>query len=841
MEAGEKMKKISKGIITLIIAGIISIIDIVYTGNGYTQLLLALAASYVVFNMPSLPFKIARAPLFKLALFILSVVLLIFTFNGKVLLVNMLVLSYVIWSVVSTWLSRFRWFLPATLLFAFTAVYAASFLSFSIPLFTAVFFPVYALGAITNNRNIIKSDKIHIFVFLNLLASGMLLVLFMYKSLGQGILASILFTNTTKTGMYTAVYLPLLAFYLAWFSASGNFLFHMLFSKFEKGREAFNISDYIKPVISAFSSLAFITILTFLCEFSIRQNVKTTLVDMLNPNIMFNLMVLCGLYLCFSGLIGKGLTNILLSIVAAFLTIANFIKFTYFDEPFYPWDVYMIKNLFGIMKEYLNIPIIAAVSLVLAAAVFLLVKFRKNVGRYLKPRFNFVILPFALVIFILNANVLTDYKLSVQIGIQRSWYIGKAEILANGMYTQNYYYLTDLDKYMNPKPDGYNEETMQAISEKYKAESSEAVTVSTSKNPIVANQKKPNVIVIMSESYWDLTKLNGITLSKDIAENVHKYQKGQLAPPAIGGGTANSEFEALTGMSLYFMGPGIIAYNAYLRTDTPNIASVFKDNGYSTTAIHPNGGWFYNRDKVYKNFGFDTFHDVSSFDRETETKGPHISDYALTDKILDTVNSSDKPAFVFAVSMENHDPFDNKYKSFDLDVESDLLSSDEMKVVQGYAQGLYDADQSFGQLIEALKDSDRPTLVYFFGDHAPRLGTLDDYYRIYNKLGAKQDAEAKQGIGELKYYTTPLATWSNFKEMRSLPSIMSPSHLSYEILKDAGVEYPSYFNILPKLESKYPIMHLKNMGLVDPADDLVNDYRLIQYDLLFGKKYLRNP
>ena len=730
--------------------------------------------------------------------------------------------------------------MPATLLLSFTAVYAASFLPFSIPLFTAVFFPVYALGAITHNKNIIKADKSYLFMFFNLLASGMPLVLFLYKSLGQGILASILFTNTTKTGMLTAVYLPLIAFFLVWFAAAGNFLFQMLFSKFEKGREAFSITDYFRPVLSTVSSLALLTILTFLCEYSIRQNVMTTLRDMLHPNILFNLLVLLGLYLCISSIIGRGLTNILITLAAAFLTIANFIKFTYFDEPFYPWDVYMIKNLFGIMREYLNIPILAAVMLVLAGAVILLIKFRKNFGRYLRPRFNFVLLPFALIIFILNANVLTDYKLSTQIGIQRSWYIGKAEILANGMYTQNYYYLTDLDKYLNPKPEGYDEGTMQAISEKYKGESKDSVAVSASVNSGISNQK-PNVVVVMSESYWDLTKLNGITLSKDIAENVHKYQKGQLAPPAIGGGTANSEFEALTGMSLYFMGPGIIAYNAYLRTETPNITSVFKDNGYRTTAIHPNGGWFYNRNKVYKNFGFDQFLDVASFDKETESKGPNISDYALVDKILDTLNSSDEPAFIFAVSMENHDPFDNKYEAYELDVKSDKLYSDEMKIIQGYAQVLYDADQSFGKLIEALKDSDKPTLVYFFGDHAPRFDTLDNFYKIYDKLGAKQDAELKQGIGDLKYYTTPLATWSNYKEMRSFPSIISPSHLSYEILKDAGVDYPSYFNILPKLESKYPIMHLKNMELVDPEDELVNDYRLIQYDLLFGNKYLKNP
>ena len=832
------MKKINKGIFVLFIAVIISAIDIFYKGNGYTQLIMGLTASFVIFNIPAIPDKLKSIPYSKLILLIINVVLLALTFNHRVLLVNMLFISYLIWTVLTPYVINYKAFLPVTFILSFVSVYAAAYLPFSIPLFLLVFYPVYALGALTHQKNLIKSLRIWCFGIFNLLMSTALLGLFMYKSLGQEILGSVLFTSIEKLGTNTAVYLPFIALFLVWFASSANLLLKMLLSKFEKGNKAFDLTDYFRPVFSFISFSAAIVITTFLCEYSIRQEVKSTIIDMLHPNIMFNILVLCGVYLCLISLVGKGISNVLLSIMTVFLTIANFIKFTYFDEPFYPWDMYMVKNLIGISKEYLNVPIVSAVIAVLVLTVFLLVKFRKNVGRYLKPRFNFVLLPFALILFLLNANVLTDYRLSVQVGVQRSWYIGKTEILANGMYAQNYYYLTDLDKYLNPKPEGYTQDTMQAIIEKYQPSEDHSITASTI-NASSASTVRPNVIAIMSESYWDLTRLNGLKFSKDIAENVHKYQKGSIAPPAIGGGTANTEFEALTGMSLYFMSPGIIAYNAYLRTETPSIASVFRDNGYSTTAIHPNGGWFYNRDKVYNYFGFDKFYDVESFDMITQTKGPHISDYALVDKILQTLDSSDKPAFIFAVSMENHDPFNDKFTSFDVNLETTQLNTSQRAIVNGYAQGLYDADQSLGKLIEALKKSNKPTLLYFFGDHAPRLGSLDDFFNVYDKLGAKEDAELKQGIGELKYYTTPLVTWSNFREMRTIPTIISPSHLSYEMLKDAGVNYPNYFNIMPALEKKYPIMHLKNMGLVDPEDQLVKDYRLIQYDLLFGQKYLK--
>lgn len=824
------MKMVNK-LIVVTIAVIICAADIFNNGNEILQLILALAGSFVVFSLPHLPYKIKGWP--YVLLLAANIAVLAVTFTHKVFLINMLLLSYLIWTAITPFLLKFKSLLPVTFILAFVSVYIAAFAQISIPLFAVVFYPIYILGAIVQKKNIIKTYKIWLFGFFNLLASAVALGVFLFKSLGQSIMGSMLFLDMEKLGTITAVYLPFLAILFIWFAGSANMLLHMLLSKFEKGNTAFDLSDHFNTVYNLVSFFAVAVLATFICEFSIRQSVVSTLADILDPNIIFNILFLAGIYLGLISIVGKGISNIIIGILTLFLTIANFLKFTYFDEPFYPWDMYMVKNMFGVAKDYINIGVIAAVAIILAVAVFLLVRFRKNVRKYLRPRVSLILIPFAVILILININVLKTYALSSQIGIAKSWYIGKSEILSNGIFAQNYYYLSDLDKYLNPKPDGYSEEAINEITAKYETADSQSVEASTV-NPDV----KPNVIAIMSESYWDLTKLNGIKFSKDIAENVHKYQKGQLAPPAIGGGTANTEFEALTGMSLYFMSPGIIAYNAYLRTETPSIASVFRDNGYSTTAIHPNSGWFYNRDKVYNYFGFDTFYDVSSFNMQTQTKGPHISDYALVDKILDTLNSSDKPAFIFAVSMENHDPFNDKFNSFDVTVDSDKLDDSQKSIVNGLAQGLYDADQSLGKLIDALSKSDKPTLLYFFGDHAPRLGSLDDYYKVYDKLGAKDTAEETQGIGVLKYYTTPFVSWSNYRDTRKLESILSPSHIAYEILNDAGVTHPSYFNILPELESKYPIMHLQNMNLVDPENQLVKDYSMIQYDLLFGNQYL---
>ncbi|ACL77670.1 LTA synthase family protein [Ruminiclostridium cellulolyticum] len=824
------MKNIRNNLIIFFLVALISTVDIFNTGNGFVQLALVLLASIVIFNMSAVKFKHKR--LIFTILFIANVAVLALTFTQRIYLLNMLCLSYVVWSIITPKLHRFKLLFPITFLLSFISVYAAALLDFSLPIFIISFYPVYVFGSMLDGKNIIKSKKIWSFAFLNLAISALGLAIFLFKSLGRSIIDSALLLNFVKLGSVTAVYLPFITLFIIWFVISANTIFRMLISRFINGSSAFDLTDYIKPVIDLISFFAVTGITTFICEFSIRRDFKETVKDVLDPNLLFNMLVLCGIYLCLMALIGKGIPKIIIGILTIFLTVANYIKFTYFDEPFYPWDLYLVRNLIGISREYLNIPIIIGVVAAIAFLVFLVIRFRKAIGKYLKPRFTLFLLPFAAALFLLNSVILTNTPLSVQLGIQKSWYIGKDEIMANGMFAQNYFYLTELDKYLNPKPQGYNENKMAEINSKY-GKTGESVAASA-----VVSKEKPNVIVIMSESFWDITKLNDVKFSKDITEYTRKYHKGQIAAPIIGGGTANTEFEALTGMSISSLSPGIIVYNAYLRTETSSIASVFKDNGYSTTAIHPNYGWFYNRDKVYNYFGFDNFYDVDSFSLSTQCKGPYISDYALVDKIVDTLNNSNKPAFVFGVSMQNHDPYIDKYSSHDVTVESTKLDSEQKNIVGNFAQGIYDADQSFGKLIQELGKINKPTLVYFFGDHAPRLGSLNDYYKVYDLLGTDDRSAQNQGLEKLKYYTTPFAAWSNYKDIDSFSEIVSPSHLAYKILKDTGIKYPNYFNILSELEKSFPVLHQQTINTVDNNNDLIKDYRLIQYDLLFGKKYL---
>lgn len=311
-----------------------------------------------------------------------------------------------------------------------------------------------------------------------------------------------------------------------------------------------------------------------------------------------------------------------------------------------------------------------------------------------------------------------------------------------------------------------------------------------------------------------------------------------MISPVFGAKTANTEFEALTGFSNFFINPGVIPYNVYLRRNTPSVVSALRDDGYETVAIHPNVGSFYSRSTVYKNIGFEKFIDISGFGVRSDAEGYLVADDQMTDKILSILNeNTGKPKFIFALTIQNHDPYINKYDTLAVSANSPLVTDAENKKLSTYAQGVYDADKALGKLIDALKASGTPTNLYFFGDHLPRLGSDNDIYDIYKKLGFFTDPNAI--YNDPKQFSVPLVTWSNYQQLAKFPLPVSPAQLAYQIFADSGVSHPSYFNILGELREKYPMLHSILSGADVKNDETVKQYQMIQYDLLFGKQYLK--
>ncbi|SFP93864.1 Phosphoglycerol transferase MdoB [Mesorhizobium sp. NFR06] len=380
-------------------------------------------------------------------------------------------------------------------------------------------------------------------------------------------------------------------------------------------------------------------------------------------------------------------------------------------------------------------------------------------------------------------------------------------------------------------PPGYSQKTMDAIM----------------RPDVVASvpDEKPDIIVVMSESFWDPTKLPGVTIKPDPIPTVRALRSGSMFSPEFGGMTANIEFEALTGFSNAFLPAGSIPYQQYVRTPTPSLATFLKSEGYRARAIHPGTNWFWNRGAVYADFGFNDFRSEETLP-PMEKRGPLASDAAMTDEIMREADASDDPVFLFAVSLQNHGPYE-PYRYYNPTHSVDAaISSWARESLLSYAEGSADADHGLQRLIDWAKARQRPTVIAFFGDHLPPLGP------VYVETGFLKDnvAPRKEPSADaaLEHHNTPLIIWSNRSGPVENLGAVSPAFLPYHILTTAGITHPYYTGFLGALREHYRVVDRNlllspsgeataDWGRQKQIDPKINDFRLIQYDMMFGKRH----
>ena len=358
-------------------------------------------------------------------------------------------------------------------------------------------------------------------------------------------------------------------------------------------------------------------------------------------------------------------------------------------------------------------------------------------------------------------------------------------------------------------------------------------------------RQKPDVIMLMSESFWDPTRLSNVTFTPDPMPNIRAAQSGYVFSPEFGGMTANVEFEALTGFSNAFLPYGSIPYQQYVRKPMPSLATFFRGEGYAARSLHPFSGWFWNRNEVYKAFGFEEFRTEDTM-APMEKRGLFASDDSLMKEIMREGDAMDRPFFFFAVTLQGHGPYEaNRYVENTIDIKGNLSDADR-DTLATYAQGVREADQSLKMLMDWASNRDRETIIVLWGDHLPPLGS------VYPNTGYMPEpvATRKAPLDVMKKeHETPLVIWSNKKGVRKDVGTISPSQLPYHILKTAGYEHPFYTGFLGRLQKKYNIVDRYQLATRDDKafpdwarkeqdlDPLVRDYRYLEHDLMFGREY----
>ena len=544
-------------------------------------------------------------------------------------------------------------------------------------------------------------------------------------------------------------------------------------------------------------------------------------------SFIYEFAMIYGLYFFFKAIFGKSLrSNIALAIVFNVISIISYYKIGVVEKPFWPEDILLIGNAMEI-AGYGNItlePIIIIqvfISVAILVVQWLITKYSKYEGKLKNVTRIIMGIVATVVLCVISLFNWTEVK-----GFEENNYIheeGYYRYGANVEFFRNLYKLVE-----KPKLDIYSEERLEQIKEKSETLGEEDTE----------KEETPNIIAIMVESLSDITKVNSLEFEKDPLPTyrslLEDYPNGNIVASIYAGETSMSEFEFLTGSSTRFLNGKKYPYSQILKNDTISIVSVLKNQGYYTTAIHANGGEFYNRDKAYEYLGFDKMIFEDDMQDIDNIYDDNISDMDTAEEIVkqyEDIEGTKK--FIFAITKELHSPLNyTRYSNYEIDVKAKAnIPDNELSTIKVYTQGLYNFDQSLKYLLDYFEQKEEKVMIVFFGDHLPGLNTL-------------YDLEYGEGIGR---YETPYVIWTNYEmgqeeiEKYSKDKI-SIAGLSMMTLEAANINLPWYYDFINEFYKQYPVCTNKflvdkdgNELSIDTNNELIEDYNIIVFDLLYEK------
>lgn len=410
------------------------------------------------------------------------------------------------------------------------------------------------------------------------------------------------------------------------------------------------------------------------------------------------------------------------------------------------------------------------------------------------------------------------------------WITGHDFWSMNTIYSRKGYLPTILSQlhYLNGQmPEGYNvEETQQygEEAEKQYTEEESAETVPT------------NLIVIMNESFWDPETMGHLSVSEDPIPYWHSLltqdnvDTGLLYVPVFGAGTANSEYEVLTGNTLYFLPSEITVYETYCADPEYGMASSLKSQGYGTIAMHPNKASAWNRGRVYPWMQFDTFYDSSNWPGERGTMHGYTTDASVYQAIEDLTaqKAAGEKQFIFTVTIQNHGGYESSTLGYEPDVQ--LQYNEDYPLAETYLSLMKESDRALQDLISCYEQVEEPTMIVMFGDHQPKIE--DGVYKELKKKAAADVPNAE------KAYVTSYMIWTNYDRDAVKDKDISTNYLGAWITRQAGLQLTAYQKFLLETMERMPQIGYTGYRLQDGSwhtyDDITDEAQAIfrQYGFL---------
>ena len=342
------------------------------------------------------------------------------------------------------------------------------------------------------------------------------------------------------------------------------------------------------------------------------------------------------------------------------------------------------------------------------------------------------------------------------------------------------------------KPEDYSRGQVLELMESYPTEAGDPAARPT------------NIIVVMNESFADLTIFEGLEVSEDPTPFLHSMKentvRGWMYSPVTGGGTASVEFEYLTGFSTIFQPPHTVAYQLYAEEGMPSLAALAGSVGYDSTAFHPykSSGW--NRPIVYEDMRFD--HQLY----EEDVTAPYLirryvsdqSDYETLYSITDRAEGD--PAFIFNVTMQNHSSYAQGWNNLEKTITLPTEQRTADTTAEQYLSLMRASDDALRDLIALYEQSPEPTMIVFFGDHQPPLKNAF-YEQLYGKPLDQRTTEEV-----LKQYATPFFLWTNYDIQEREDVVLSPNYLGVLTAKAAGLPLTGFMSFLSQLYEELPVI-----------------------------------
>lgn len=493
----------------------------------------------------------------------------------------------------------------------------------------------------------------------------------------------------------------------------------------------------------------------------------------------------------------RAFCRIILSCLWLVLGIVNGIMLSRRVTPFNAQDLKTVAEGLSLFSNYFSSKELTALGVGAVLLLLFLIFLWRNLGKF-SGKMNYILSIAVMAASFGGYGVLTDYVIENRIV---STYFANIAF-AYQDYGLPYCFAASIFNTGISEPNGYTKELMAEIS------NDGAIVQSTSDAKVL-----PNVVFVQLESFFDVSEFEALQTSQDALPNLRKmaaeYSSGYCQVPSIGAGTANTEFEVVTGMNLRFFGPGEYPYKTYLKEKTAeSAATAFSSFGYGTHAIHNHSGNFYSRAKVFNNIGFDTFvcKEFMNFDT-TETGW--AKDEVLLTHIKDCLDSTEQQDFIFTISVQGHGSYPEEHIIEEPHLTTSGLTEEKNCQWEYYVNQVYEMDQFASDLVQMMDERGEPAVVVFYGDHLPTLGLTE--------------ADVKSG----SLFNTNYVIWDNIgleKQDGTIPTYQ----LMSEVMNRIGLHGGTVFNF-----------HQQRKNDEDQADYLM-DLEVLQYDLLYGKQYVYN-